>query len=242
MHNSPVNPPVSPTEEIFKAQVQNVRVLESTWTQIKRSINLAYKRGDEPFAAIQTKVLALVFCAYAEALFSRLLHTPNALTAAEIDQIKKAGKNNISRAWIKCIQIASSRIDGGKENHVPNLRRRLGKFVVQYIIVPSQVRNKVAHGQWVVALNSEGTALNQELTQQLADLDIVKLERMYQAFKSFVAIMDNIISSPNKAHWKFYWNHIATYEDKQKEMAKWTLQDKRNALQSKYARKPLGAY
>lgn len=223
--------------EIFDAQVLNVRMLQSTWTQIKRSINQAYKRGDEPFANIQTKVLALVFCAYSEALFSKLLYTPNALSITEIKQIQKSGKNNISRAWIKCIQIATSRIDGGKGNHVPNLRKRLGEFVLKYISNPSHVRNKVAHGQWVVALNSAGTAVNETLTTQLHELDIVKLEKTHHAFMSFISIMDNIIASPNKAHWKFYWDHIAEYESKQQEMANWKLADKISALNVKYARK-----
>lgn len=236
----PTQAPPSPNQKIFDAQVLNVRMLQSTWSQIKRSINQAYKRGDEPFANIQTKVLALVFCAYSEALFSKLLHTPNALSIAQIEQIKKSGKNNISRAWIKCIHIATSRIDGGKENHIPNLRKRLGDFVLNYIIHPSQVRNKVAHGQWVVALNSDGTAINHQLTSQLHDLDIVKLERMHHAFMSFVSIMDNIIASPNKAHWKFYWEHITEYENKQQEMLSWKLADKISAMNAKYARKKQG--
>lgn len=237
----PTQAPLSSIQEIFDAQVLNVRILQSTWTQIKRSINQAYKRGDRPFATTQTKVLALVFCAYSEALFSKLLHTPNALSIVQIEQIKKAGKNNISRAWIKCIHIATSRIDGGKENHIPNLRQRLGKFVLKYIVEPSQVRNKVAHGQWAVALNSDGTAINQDLTNQLRDLDIVKLERMYHAFMSFVSIMDNIIASPNKAHWRFYWDHIAEHEAKQQEMATWTLTDKISHMNIKYARRKTDA-
>ena len=233
----PTQAPLSVNQEIFDAQVLNVRMLQSTWTQIKRSINQAYKRGDKSFATIQTKVLALVFCAYSEALFSKLLHTPNALSTDQIEQIKKSGKNNISRAWIKCIHIATSRIDGGKENHIPNLRKRLGNFVLKYIIEPSQVRNKVAHGQWAIALNSDGTAINRDLTNQLQDLDIVKIERMYHAFMSFVSIMDNIIASPNKAHWKFYWDHITEYETKQQEMATWKLADKISNMNVKYSRR-----
>lgn len=238
--SKPTQAAPSPIQTIYDAQVLNVRMLQSTWAQIKRSINQAYKRGDEPFANIQTKVLALVFCAYSEALFSKLLHTPNALSITQIEQIKKSGKNNISRAWIKCIQIATSRIDGGKGNHVPNIRKRLGEFVLKYISHPSHVRNKVAHGQWVVALNSDGTAVNNDLTNQLHDLDIVKLERMHHAFMSFVSIMDNIIASPNKAHWMFYWDHITMYENKQQEMANWKLADKISAMNVKYARKKQG--
>ncbi|OBQ38904.1 MAG: hypothetical protein AN487_06120 [Anabaena sp. CRKS33] len=41
---------------------------------------------------------------------------------------------------------------------------RLLKIVEENVIPNSLIRNKVAHGQWVVALNREHTAKNENLT------------------------------------------------------------------------------
>ena len=71
-------------EDVFNAQTQNVRALDQAWKHINKSVNAAYSNGDTSAAEIHTKLLAQVYCAFAEAVFSKVIHTPNGLALDEI--------------------------------------------------------------------------------------------------------------------------------------------------------------
>lgn len=58
--------------DVFAAQTENVRALEQAWKHINKSINAAYANGDHSTAEIHTKLLAQVYCAFAEAVFSKV--------------------------------------------------------------------------------------------------------------------------------------------------------------------------
>ena len=74
---------------IFQAQVANVRSLRSAMRQAHRSINEGLRDRNQPKIDAFTRAYALMFCAWAEANFSKVLHTPYGF---EIDEI---GQNSI---------------------------------------------------------------------------------------------------------------------------------------------------
>lgn len=233
MSKSPKNISHSAISDIFKAQVLNVRELQNAWTHINRTINYAYRNDDLVLAKHQTRMLALVFCAYAEANFSRLIHTPNGLNPHEITCIKIAQKKSIVKAWQECLKFSSKKIISKKSNHVPNIAQEINRLINSYIEEPSLIRNKIAHGQWAVALNSENTKVNNELTISIQALSVIDLYRYKSAFDSLSAILEDIIESPNKAHWKFYWEHITKFDDEQLKLSTHTLQGKIDQLKRK---------
>ena len=96
-----------------------------------------------------------------------MIHTPHGLTLDEIEQIKVVTHNSgVKPGWTKCAQLAMRRVDGTSSSHVPNVLRKLEALIDDYIFDPSLIRNKLAHGQWSVALNRENTDINQEFTRQ----------------------------------------------------------------------------
>src|SRR5712691_10074243 len=93
--------------EIFIAQVENVRELDSAWRYLNRTINADLVKNNQQSAFLHTKLLALTYCAWLEALFSKVIHTPYGLDLAEIDQIKEASRTDgIVSGWRKCIELA----------------------------------------------------------------------------------------------------------------------------------------
>ncbi|PMM16012.1 hypothetical protein BCT62_24905 [Vibrio splendidus] len=226
---------MSPQEihEIFKAQTENVRELDKAWKHINRIINEAYRSDNHTLASFQTRMLGLVFSAYAEATFSKLIHTPCCFTGEQVNQIKNEGRKDIISAWKKCIELGTDKITSNKSNHVPNIKKKILELLDLYIKEPSLVRNKVAHGQWKVSLNRDNNAVNQDMTTKIASLSVVDLYRYKAAFDSLSGIVEDIIESPNKAHWRFYWEHVTQFEQTQKEMATWTVEDKIESLKRK---------
>lgn len=224
----------SEIKDIFHAQTDNVRELEKVWKQIAKEINVALRNDDSIQTILKTKMLGLVFCALAESQFSKLIHTPGQFTSEQIHQIKAAASSNVSDGWEKCIDLAVRRLSSGpKHNHVPNVILSLKRLIASYIKEPSLIRNKIAHGQWVVALNRKNTHVNPEMTTTLANLNALDLARFKDAFSRLSRIVEDIIKSPNKAHLRDYYPQVQEFERVQKEMSKWTIDEKVKQLKMK---------
>ena len=193
-------------EDIFRAQTENVRELDAAWHHINRTINDALRADNTKLASFQTRMLSLVFCSYVESTFSKLIHTPHGLSNTEIQQIKAKGKRDIVEAWLKCLELSTSKIESSASNHIPNIRKSISKLIEDYIREPSLLRK---------------------------DLTVVDIQRYKAAFDKLSAIMEDIIESPNKAHWRFYWNHVAEFENEQEKMSSRTLAEKISLLKKK---------
>lgn len=222
--------------DVFAAQTENVRALEQAWKHINKTINAAYSSGDNSTAEIHTKLLAQVYCAFAEAVFSKVIHTPDGLTLNEISQVKSRGKKNIVEAWKTCVELSLQKVQGENSGHVANTRQKIESLIDQYVYDPSLLRNKIAHGQWKVALNSNNSKVNQTLTTKIQAINVVDLYRHKEAFQSLFRIVEDIIESPNKAHHRDYWSHITQFEETQRSMAHWTVEKKITSLKAKKER------
>jgi len=222
--------------DVFAAQTENVRALEQAWKHLNKSVNAAYSCGNSSSAEIHTKLLAQVYCAFAEAIFSKAIHTPNGLTLDEISQVKSKGKQNIVQAWKKCVELSLRKVDGKNSGHVANTQQKIFSLIDTYVFDPSLLRNKIAHGQWRVALNSNNTKINGDITNKIKTITVVDLYRYKEAFQSLFRIVEDIIESPNKAHHRDYWGHITAFDESQQNMASWTIEEKIKALKTKRMR------
>ncbi|WP_183020527.1 hypothetical protein [Delftia sp. UME58] len=225
--------------EVFRAQTKNVQELERTWKQVNRQLNALLLGNNRVAVEINTKILSLVYCAFAEAIFSKILHTPKGLSLSEIDQVKEVARSSgVKQGWVKCVELAVKSVQGARGNHGSNVRQRLARLIDQFILDPSQLRNKLAHGQWCIALNRNNDAVNEQLTSELNSLNVVELYRKISALQCLAAILEDIIESPNKAHHRDYWVHLDKIESEQRKMATWTIAGKIAQLQAKAARAP----
>ena len=222
--------------DIFRAQCENVRALCVVWRQINANINRHYTKDQTALAERETRLLAIVYCALAEGIFSKLIHTPNGLTLADIAQIKTAqSAYGVKDGWLKCVDLALTRVEAQRGNHLPNVRQKLQRLISSYIFDPSLIRNKLAHGQWCTALNRESTAINAAITAEIQSLNIIELYRRRTALDSLSAIVEDIIESPNRAHMRDYWPRITEFETAALQQSNWTLAAKVAALKAKAA-------
>lgn len=224
---------------VFDAQTVNVRELEKAWSHTNRQINALLLQKSDKSVEITTKLLALIYCALAEALFSKLIHTPNGLSLVEIEQVKSiANTRGVKFGWIKCAELAIRHVEGAKSNHGHNVLKKLSDMIEQYIFDPSLIRNKLAHGQWSIALNRENTAVNTDITDEINAHTVVELYRRKTALEKLGKILEDIIESPNKAHHRDYWPHLIEFEMQQEKLASWTLDKKIKRLFEKKSYAP----
>lgn len=219
---------------IFEAQTKNVRALHQVWKHVNRQINSSMLQKNDKAVEMNTKILSVIYCALAEAVFSKLIHTPRGLTLDEIEQIKRAARaTGVKFGWTKCAEIAIRRVAGAKHNHRPNVLQKVTAMIGEFIYDPSLIRNKLAHGQWCIALNSENTAVNSDLTSEIAGYSVLDFYRRRYSLEHLAEIIEDLIKSPNRAHRRDYWDHLVELEAKQREMSTWTIEQKAAQLRTK---------
>ncbi len=227
---------------IFRAQTANVREVERAWKTSQRAINECLARRDLANASLQTKIQSLILCALSEARFSKLIHTPYGFELGEISEIKVSARSSIKDAWIKCLELGLRKIDSSqKSNYIANTRQAVEKLIGTYVADSAILRNKVAHGQWLHALNRDHTAINTNLSQQLETLDTVLLGKVKAGLDGLCAIIESLIESPDRTFHRDYWVIVADTEAKLHAMETWTLKAKVQSLQLKASNSNRGA-
>lgn len=225
--------------EVFVAQTANVRELENAWAHVNRQINSLILAKNSIGADHHIKILALIYCALSEAIFSKLIHTPHGLNLDHVEQVKTATRvEGVKAGWVKCTQLALQGVEGQRSNHGPNVSKKLLELIEKFIFDPSVVRNKLAHGQWAIALNRENTKVNIEISKEIETHTVIELYRRKHALGKLSGILEDMIESPSKAHPRDYWSHLVEFESAQDRMRTWTVEHKVAMLFDKKARQP----
>jgi len=219
---------------VFQAQAANVRRLASASKQVRRTINSAIRRNDVASVEAHTLVAALLYCAWLEALFDKLIHTPHGLELSEIEHIKdQHSSNGISAAWKACIVCGLRHVSGQNSGVVANIAQQLNESVDRFVQEPAGLRNKIAHGQWAVALNRPRTALNPVQTEGIANLSIVEIDRWLTAANHLAAILEAMIESPERTFHRDYWVRLEEWKGAAQSMEGWNSESRASALRSK---------
>ena len=218
-------------QAIYEASVKNVRELKKQVKVVKRLLNQALRANRMQEVDALTKTFALMYSAYAEVSFMKLIHTPYGFSESYIQQIQSG--RNLDEKWTKCMELAFGQIDGDhNKGDIANKLKWLRKILNEYVITPSQIRNKIAHGQWAVCLNNDCTAINADMTLIVSRLDFVQIDKLFTIYEMFSQCVEDLIESPRKAHYRdFYFRltELETYLDNTKN---YTLQSKQAQLQS----------
>lgn len=211
---------------------ENCRKAEKVWTHSKRVLNNSLRRNKNSDVECQTRVMAVLYCTIAESYFAKILNTPDSLSDSEIQVVKDVVKSfGISNGWKKCLEIALKKCEAApKGSHIPNVKQKIGGLIDKYILEPSVMRNKFAHGQWENAFNRELTEINTEITGRIQNLDIAEIEKHKYALTQLSQIMTDILASPNKAHIRDYWTLTCNLEEELNRRRDWNTESKRAAL------------
>lgn len=231
---------------IFEAQTKNVRGLKSAMKQVHRSINVALRTDQNATAQELTKVYALLYCGWAEANFSKIIHTPYGFELTEIAQIKQyAGsdgrmvKRSVVEAWRKSVELGLRHLDAQKRGSFqPNAKKKLFEAIDAHVFDPSLLRNKLAHGQWAVALNRTNDRVQQKLTDKISRLTIVDVMAWVQAQNLLAGMVETLIESPKKSFMRDWYEYVVEIETQIREAERRTLAEHIKLLKSKSAKKP----
>jgi hypothetical protein len=164
-----------------------------------------------------------------------LINTPYGFEQSFIDEIN--AQKNLEEKWEKCIKLAFKRLEDRAQDkmvnagEIANKKQWLKDILDQYIIKPSQIRNKIAHGQWSVCLNNECSRVNQDSTDIIKELDYVKLDRLFTIYEKYQQCIEDIIESP-KAHYRDYYKRLSELIQYIEDTKEWSKDTKKKQLSS----------
>lgn len=218
--------------DLYVLQSKNVRRLKQVQKNLIKDINFYIKKNDEFQVEIKTKLLALLYCTISEAQFIQILHTPSGFSFAEITQIKN--QRSITESWKLMIDLAMNKV-GDWNNNMDLLgrRNRLHNIIKTYIEEPQGLRNKIAHGQWIHALNSKNTKENEEITIKINNLNVVDITIWAKVHQYLAVIIRDLVQSPQVGHHNNYWVNLVELDNFLQESNSWSMEKRRQRIQNK---------
>lgn len=222
--------------DIYRASVINVREIKIRAKNIKRMINDAVINNRNVELETLTYLYALLYSAFAEVSFLKLINTPYGFSETNIKDIQSM--RNLEEKWKKTIELAFQNLNlYANLGDIANKKMTLLRILKAYIVEPSQIRNKIAHGQWKVALTNDSTKINQEVSDRINELDFVEIHKLFTIYDYFERCVEDLIESPKKAHYKFFYSHLTDLEEYIVNTKDWSLDSAKADLIAKKERK-----
>lgn len=221
------------TRNLFREQTKNVQYLKKIQNVLRKDINQYLKKNDTFSVKYKTLQYAHLYSALSEAEFLQLLFTPNKFTDADITKIQSQG--TIIKKWKKMIKIAFGKITPlwSSDHNLQSKHNFIIQLVNDYVEKPQKLRNKIAHGQWLVALNSDNSNVNADTTNDLAQLDMVKISIWFEVHQSLCKIIRDLVQSANNTFLREFNNHCTKLQTYLTKVSTWNIADKICILKKK---------
>lgn len=212
--------------DLYVLQSKNVRKLKKVEANLVRTINTYLRKKDSFQVELNTKLYALVYCTLSEAQFIQVVNTPDGFIDTEIEKIKtEKNRNGVVKAWELLFDMAFEKVHVNWNTNTDLLSRRseLQNIIDNYIKNPSELRNKIAHGQWDFALNRENTAENTVKTQELNDLTVIQISIWSEVHQYLGLIVRDLIQSPKNGFHRNYWTNLVALQQFITDSNSWTM-------------------
>jgi hypothetical protein len=198
--NSMPNNTATP-QELYRFHTENLRALVTAKEQIAPLAKhaIAIKAATELSSLL--KLYAFLVGAWAEVRLQKVLYEPNAF--ADSDRASIKGQRTQLDQWKRTVEIAFRKHYSISEPQPLSLlpftpRARYGAIAalldneLQLVI---NVRNKLAHGQWAYALNSEGTAIETNMMRELRTENFMSLQFKDDLIGNIAEIVNTLVIS-----------------------------------------------
>jgi len=221
--------------DIGKAHLLNLNTIRKSTRIIDRELNLAIRGKNEFKEQMYIRILLFLWMTWAECKLNSLLTTQSQLSDDDRKFIQKKAKSEVER-WFLLLDLLVRRryLDGDEQKQLDELtlggvtfnRYSTVQKMIERVGFYIEIRNRLAHGQWTVALNSNRTSENPKITQSIWSItktDILVLKRHLIILG---AIMHDLIASRNafeggfRIHTKQLDKAIRDFEGKMDEFRK----------------------
>lgn len=185
----------------FKYHTENLRLLEYAIEQIQRELRLYISKENRESELVYTRILSSLVVSWTEVSLLKLICQRRVFTSDEERSILR--KRTLESKWKYCLELAfrkSFSIPTGDLNFLlpftfRNYYKELRRIIDNDFIESIEVRNRVSHGQWKYAFNTELTSLSNDLMRIMNLENIISLQMKMKILKSLTSLINDICIS-----------------------------------------------
>ena len=190
--------------KLYKQHVANLRELELAISHTGRLARIAIASND-PQHSLRSllRLYAFLVGAWAETRLCKLLHEEYGFTEAERNSIANKStqleqwQETVNLAFRKHHKITKAPLDE-KSLGVSHAARRaaLLDVLTNELKIIIEIRNKLAHGQWVYPLNNDGTTVEPDKYRLINQENIQSLQFKLALLKHLADAVHDLVVSP----------------------------------------------
>lgn len=193
----------NPTK-LYSYHVANLRELEAALGNVARPSRAAIASKD-PERSLRTllRLYAFLLGAWAECRLKKLLHEEFGFSEAERESILSYGTHleqwqaTIDGAFRKHYILPNAELNARTLGVTASARRdALLEVLNNDLRVVIEIRNKLAHGQWIYPLNSEGTQVEQDKYRLINKENLLSLEFKLAMLQHLADAVHDLVVSP----------------------------------------------
>lgn len=180
-------------DELCEAHAKNRAKLGQAITHLGIVLNTAIRNEAKEQEYALIRVISILWMAWLESSFSCILHSKNVLTDNQVSHIKALPSE--AQKWQGlCEFLFRLQYLGGKQKKLTRVNlgvsahtrfTLMNEVLNEYIAPFIELRNKLAHGQWHIALTNDGTDKNPEMTStvwKLSKRELLLIKSISEAF------------------------------------------------------------
>lgn len=210
-------------EECYRFHTENLRAVSDAMTQLETSAKLAIRRRDEARTLAASRVYAILVAIEAETRLLKLVHQ-SVVTERDRTEILSAASQHTQ--WLAAIDcgfrrkhiVAGSLPLGENLPLTARMRRDAIRATVDTDLRPvAELRNTLAHGQWVYAFNTKLDSINPAIMKALKTENL----RTSQHRRAIVEALAYVVSDLFLASSTFerdFDTHFATMERRRRQL------------------------
>lgn len=196
MHRNP--------SKLYSHHVANLRELDTALNNVARLARAAIASGD-PQKSLRTllRTYSFLIGAWAECRLQKLLHEEFGFSDSERAEVRAKNtqleqwKHTVDLAFRKHHSISQAPLEQRVLGVAPAARREaLHKVLDQELRIIIEIRNNLAHGQWIYPLNSDGTGVESSKYQAINKENLQTLQFKRALIGHMADVVHDLVVSP----------------------------------------------
>ena len=188
------------TRETYEKHCENLRMIERAITTVQRTLRDYIRKNEKDNIYVYTKILSHLISSWAEIRILKIVYEKRAYSNPEKKRILSA--SSAKDRWETALRIAFSKAYAVPEKSIDSIctkathraqYKMLSELIDNDLLSSTQLRNRIAHGQWYYAFNEELTEYQDDLTERLHQENIIQLQLKYKMFISLSQIIRDIL-------------------------------------------------
>lgn len=189
-------------QKLYQFHVANLQEIDRAMDRIARSVRSAVSQNDKITISSFIRLYALLLGAWAECRLQKMLYEPKGFNDLQRELIYS--ESTQMKKWEKAVEIAfrqqykiqKATLSENVLSHSAFYRfRTISDMLQNDLCSIIELRNKLAHGQWIYPLNSENNDVAQEQMDALRVENLLSLQYKKKLLESLSSAIHDLVVS-----------------------------------------------